>query len=74
MLLFIRSRFWVGVFTTVLPDLRTVLYPVGLALREQVLGKGNIPMGDNDWSMDFVITPDEVLMNPTAASCGVLQL
>jgi 5-formyltetrahydrofolate cyclo-ligase len=56
------------------PDLRNFLYPVGLALREQVLEKGNIPMGDNDWSMDFVITPDEVLTNPTPVSRGVPQL
>ncbi|KAF9449290.1 5-formyltetrahydrofolate cyclo-ligase [Macrolepiota fuliginosa MF-IS2] len=39
---------------------------VGLALREQILEKGNIPMDQHDWSMDYIVTPDEVLVNPTS--------
>jgi 5-formyltetrahydrofolate cyclo-ligase len=32
-----------------------------LALREQVLDIGEVPMGEHDWRMDAIITPDEVI-------------
>ncbi|KAF5357123.1 hypothetical protein D9756_006476 [Leucocoprinus leucothites] len=46
---------------------------VGLALREQVLEKKRIPMDDHDWSMDLIITPDEVLYKPASDSPEVPQ-
>ncbi|EDR08073.1 uncharacterized protein LACBIDRAFT_250233 [Laccaria bicolor S238N-H82] len=38
-------------------------YQVGLALREQVLNSGEIPMAEHDWRLDMVIAPDEILTN-----------
>jgi len=54
------------VLTVILTGLSNV--PVGLALREQILGKASIPMDDNDWSMDLIVTPDEVLIKSTSTS------
>ncbi|KAF8155561.1 hypothetical protein B0H34DRAFT_713792 [Crassisporium funariophilum] len=34
---------------------------VGLGLREQLLESGEVPIGDHDWKLDVMITPDEVL-------------
>ncbi|KAI8974303.1 hypothetical protein BDB01DRAFT_806979 [Pilobolus umbonatus] len=34
---------------------------VGLALTEQLIGPGRIPMEDTDQTLDYVITPDKVL-------------
>jgi 5-formyltetrahydrofolate cyclo-ligase len=34
---------------------------VALALREQVLAAGEVPTGAFDWSMDSIITPDEII-------------
>jgi 5-formyltetrahydrofolate cyclo-ligase len=31
-------------------------------LREQLLDQGVIPMGEHDWRVDVVITPDEILV------------
>ena len=53
-------------FTVTLTGLNSV--PVGLALREQILEKASIPMDDNDWSMDLIVTPDEVLIKSTSTS------
>ena len=53
-------------FTGILASLSSV--PVGLALREQILEKASIPMDDNDWSMDLIVTPDEVLIKSTSTS------
>lgn len=36
---------------------------IGLALREQVLNSGEIPMAEHDWRLDMVIAPDEILTN-----------
>ncbi|KAF9467888.1 hypothetical protein BDZ94DRAFT_1210358 [Collybia nuda] len=36
---------------------------VALALREQVLEGQGVPIGDTDWKMDFIVTPDAVLSN-----------
>ncbi|KIK06404.1 hypothetical protein K443DRAFT_89368 [Laccaria amethystina LaAM-08-1] len=36
---------------------------VGLALREQVLNSGEVPMAEHDWKLDMVIAPDEILTN-----------
>ena len=33
---------------------------VGLALREQVLDAGKIPMGEWDWKVDSVVSPDAI--------------
>ncbi|EKM76747.1 hypothetical protein AGABI1DRAFT_44549 [Agaricus bisporus var. burnettii JB137-S8] len=41
---------------------------VGLALREQLLEKERIPIDKHDWSMDFIVTPDEVLTNSSPVS------
>ena len=34
---------------------------VALALREQVLAAGEVPMGPNDVRVDMVVTPDETI-------------
>lgn len=41
---------------------------VGLALREQLLEKERISIDKHDWSMDFIVTPDEVLANSSPVS------
>ncbi|KAG0706954.1 hypothetical protein DFH29DRAFT_899329 [Suillus ampliporus] len=40
---------------------------VALALKQQLLEEGQVPMMDHDWKMDIIITPDEVI---TAAQDG----
>jgi 5-formyltetrahydrofolate cyclo-ligase len=35
--------------------------PVALALREQVLDAGEVPVGVNDVSVDMLVTPDETI-------------
>lgn len=35
---------------------------VALSLREQVLEASEIPVGDHDWKMDVIITPDVMLV------------
>jgi 5-formyltetrahydrofolate cyclo-ligase len=37
------------------------LQTVALALREQVLEGNAVPIGDQDWTMDMIVTPDGVL-------------
>ena len=34
---------------------------VGLALREQVLDAGDVPVGANDVQVDMIVTPDETI-------------
>jgi 5-formyltetrahydrofolate cyclo-ligase len=34
---------------------------VGLALREQVLAAGDVPVGTNDVQVDMIVTPDETI-------------
>jgi hypothetical protein len=34
---------------------------VALALREQVLDAGEVPVGANDVSVDMIVTPDEII-------------
>jgi len=34
---------------------------VGLALREQILDAGKIPMGEYDWKVDAIVSPDGIL-------------
>ncbi|PPQ81673.1 hypothetical protein CVT25_013351 [Psilocybe cyanescens] len=34
---------------------------VGLGLREQILPSGQVPVGEHDWKMDVLITPDETI-------------
>jgi len=34
---------------------------VALALREQILEDGKVPIGDHDWKMDMIIGPDSVI-------------
>jgi 5-formyltetrahydrofolate cyclo-ligase len=34
---------------------------VALALKEQVLDAGKIPMAEYDWKVDMIVTPDEVI-------------
>jgi len=34
---------------------------VALALREQVLDGGQVPMGEYDWKVDMIVTPDEII-------------
>jgi len=34
---------------------------VALALKEQVLGGGEVPMGENDWRVDMIITMDGII-------------
>lgn len=35
---------------------------VALSLREQVLEASEIPVGDHDWKIDVIITPDVMLV------------
>ncbi|KAI0294068.1 hypothetical protein B0F90DRAFT_1759079 [Multifurca ochricompacta] len=35
---------------------------VGLALREQILGSGQVPVGESDVLVDVVVTPDETII------------
>jgi len=37
---------------------------VALALKEQLLERGQVPMLDHDWKMDMIITPDEIITTP----------
>lgn len=37
---------------------------VGLALREQILDAGKIPMGEHDWKVDAIVGPDGILGAP----------
>ena len=34
---------------------------MALALREQVLDAGEVPMGERDWEIDIIVTPDEII-------------
>ena len=34
---------------------------MGLALSEQVLPAGDVPVGAHDWKMDVLITPEQTL-------------
>ena len=38
-----------------------VVLLVGLALREQLLASGDVPVGANDVQVDMVVTPDETV-------------
>lgn len=38
-----------------------VYLPVGLGLREQLLYDEPIPVGEHDWKLDILITPDGTL-------------
>jgi 5-formyltetrahydrofolate cyclo-ligase len=37
-------------------------YPVALALREQVMAAGQVPVGTSDVSVDMIVTPDETIV------------
>lgn len=37
------------------------LKAVALAFREQVLEGNAVPVGDQDWKMDFIVSPDGIL-------------
>ena len=37
------------------------LIAVALALREQVLDAGKVPVDENDVSVDMIVTPDETI-------------
>jgi 5-formyltetrahydrofolate cyclo-ligase len=41
--------------------LLTVFVAVALALREQVVGSGEVPMGEYDWKVDMIVTPGEII-------------
>jgi hypothetical protein len=41
---------------------------VGLALREQVLDAGQVPVGTKDVSVDMIVTPDETIQVITAGN------
>ncbi|KAF8905256.1 5-formyltetrahydrofolate cyclo-ligase [Gymnopilus junonius] len=34
---------------------------VGLSLREQLLDHGQVPVGEHDWKLDLLVTPDEII-------------
>lgn len=34
---------------------------VALALREQILEAGKVPIGEHDWKMDMIVGPDGVV-------------
>lgn len=42
------------------------LSQVALALEQQLLEHGQVPMFDHDWKMDMIITPDKVITAPPA--------
>jgi 5-formyltetrahydrofolate cyclo-ligase len=37
---------------------------VALALRDQIVETGRIPMSEHDWTVDIIVTPDELLQKP----------
>ncbi|KAG2154180.1 uncharacterized protein EDB93DRAFT_186713 [Suillus bovinus] len=39
---------------------------VALALEQQLLEHGQVPMFDHDWKMDMIITPDKIITAPRA--------
>jgi len=39
---------------------------VALALREQMLPDDEIPIGEHDWKMDFIVTPDRIIERGSA--------
>jgi hypothetical protein len=49
-------------------------FAVALALREQVLAAGEVPVGTNDVSMDMIVTPDETIIGTgdSSTSRGIL--
>lgn len=42
-------------------DYLALFYLVGLALSEQMLPAGDVPVGVHDWKMDVLITPEQTL-------------
>ncbi|KAL7277212.1 hypothetical protein ACG7TL_009062 [Trametes sanguinea] len=38
-----------------------IVMPVALALREQILEAGQVPVGETDWRVDVIIGPDEIV-------------
>lgn len=34
---------------------------VALALSEQIVGVDSVPVGEHDWKMDMIVTPEEVI-------------
>jgi len=39
---------------------------VGLGLREQIVGLNQVPMGEYDWKIDLLVTPDEIIEPPSS--------
>ncbi|KAI0259466.1 nagb/rpia/CoA transferase-like protein [Gloeopeniophorella convolvens] len=37
---------------------------VGIALREQILPAGEVPVGESDVELDVIVTPDETILRP----------
>ena len=50
-----------GIFYGIISWLQLTATLVALALREQILEPGAVPMTDHDWKMDAVVGPDEIL-------------
>uniref|UniRef100_A0A8H8CJW6 5-formyltetrahydrofolate cyclo-ligase n=1 Tax=Psilocybe cubensis TaxID=181762 RepID=A0A8H8CJW6_PSICU len=44
---------------------------VGLGLREQLLPGGEVPIGEHDWKMDVIITPDETITSDSAEKASI---
>jgi hypothetical protein len=51
-----------------------LFFAVALALREQVLAAGEIPVGTNDVPVDMIVTPDEAITGTcdSSTSRGIL--
>jgi hypothetical protein len=49
-------------------------FAVALALREQVLTAGEVPVGTNDVSVEMIVTPDETIVGTgdSSTSRGIL--
>jgi 5-formyltetrahydrofolate cyclo-ligase len=59
--LFIDGSYWtrlLSFWSLYMPVFPTA---VALALREQVLDAGEVPVGANDVSVDMIVTPDETI-------------
>ncbi|KAI0067355.1 5-formyltetrahydrofolate cyclo-ligase [Artomyces pyxidatus] len=40
---------------------------VALALRQQILENGEVPVGEHDWKMDAIVSPDGVIANSSSS-------
>lgn len=56
-----RQRPILGAYPRRDRSLQLTMSSVGLALREQLLESGKVPIEETDWKMDLVVTPDGII-------------